>query len=86
MTCDEDPFRRRPRKSTPGYERRERCVWMARKMTEWPSEQRPFKKIRTSYGCNGDGIPLAVDRWYNFHEFGCHMGNVGIDSDWVKFF
>ena len=44
MTCDEDPFRRRPRKSTPGYERRERCVWMARKMTEWPSEQRPFKK------------------------------------------
>ncbi len=24
-----------------------------------------------------DGVPLAVDQWYDFHEFGCHLGNVG---------
>ena len=25
----------------------------------------------------GDAVPLAVDQWYDFHEFGCHLGNVG---------
>ncbi len=20
---------------------------------------------------------MAVDQWYDFHEFGCHLGNVG---------
>ena len=24
-----------------------------------------------------DAVPLAVGRWYDFHEFGCHPGNVG---------
>ena len=24
-----------------------------------------------------DGVPLAVDQWYDFHGFGCHLGNVG---------
>ncbi len=27
----------------------------------------------------GDGVPLAVDQRYDFHEFGCHLGNVGLN-------
>ncbi len=55
----------------------ERCVWMARKMTEWPSKRGPITKIMPSDGCKGDTVPVAVGRWYNFHEFGWHLGNVG---------
>ena len=29
----------------------------------------------------GDAVPLAVDQWYDFHEFGCHLGNVGSDDE-----
>ena len=36
-------------------------------------------KIMPSDGCKGDTIPLAVGKWYDFHEFGCHLGNVGLD-------
>ncbi len=28
-------------------------------------------------GCKGDTIPLAVDQWYDFPEFGSYLGNVG---------
>ena len=31
-----------------------------------------------------DGVPLAVDQWCNFHEFGCHLGNVGL-RDMIEF-
>ncbi len=77
-----DDLRRRPApaqagKSTARRKRQERCVWMARKMTEWSSKRRPLTKIRPSDGCKGDGFPLAVDQWYNFHEPGGHQGNVG---------
>ena len=51
---------------------------MARKMAEWPSERRPLTKIRPLDGCKGDGVPLVVDQWYDIHEFGCHLGNVGL--------
>ncbi len=77
MNCDEDPLRLRPRESTARRMRHERCVWMARKMTEWPSKRWPIAKIMPSDGCKWDTVPLAVGRWYNFHEFGCHLGNVG---------
>ena len=40
---------------------------------KWPSERRPLTKIRPSDGCKVDGTPLAVDQWYVFHEFGCHL-------------
>ena len=50
---------------------------MARKMTEWPSKRGPITKIMPSDGCIGDTVPLAVGKWYDFHEFGWHMGNVG---------
>ena len=51
---------------------------MARKMTEWPSKRGPITKIMPSDGCIGDTVPLAVGKWYEFHEFGWHMGNVGL--------
>ncbi len=25
---------------------------------------------------------LAVERWYDFHGFGCHLGNVDLDVIW----
>jgi hypothetical protein len=25
----------------------------------------------------GDKVPLVVGKWYDFHEFGWHLGNVG---------
>ena len=77
MICDEDPLRRRPRESTARRKRQERGVWMARKMTEWPSKRGPITKIMPSDGCIGDTVPLAVGKWYDFHEFGWYMGNVG---------
>ena len=52
---------------------------MARKMTEWPSKRGPITKIMPSDGCIGDTVPLAVGKWYEFHEFGWYMGNVGLN-------
>ena len=54
---------------------------MARKMTEWPSKRGPITKIMPSDGCIGDTAPLAVGKWYDFHEFGWYMGNVGPMSE-----
>ena len=54
---------------------------MARKMTEWPSKRGPITKIMPSDGCIGDTVPLAVGKWYEFHEFGWYMGNVGLWCD-----
>ena len=51
---------------------------MARKMTEWPSKRGPITKIMPSDGCIGDTVPLAVGKWYDFHEFEWYMGNVGL--------
>ncbi len=78
MNCDEDPLRRRPRESTARKKRQERCVWMARKVTEWPYNRGPISKIRPSGGCKGDTVPLAVERWYDFPEFGSYLGNVAL--------
>ncbi len=50
---------------------------MARKMTEWPSKRGSIAKIMPSDGCKGNTVPLAVGKWYEFHEFGCYLGNVG---------
>ncbi len=36
-------------------------------------------KIIPSGGCKGDTVPTAVERWYNFPEFGRYLGNVGQD-------
>jgi hypothetical protein len=44
-----------------------------------PNEGRS-PKIRSSDGCEGDAVPLAAERWYDFHEFGYHLGNVGYNE------
>ncbi len=51
---------------------------MAENLAKWPSKRGPISKIRPSDGCARDAVPLAVGQWYNFHEFGWHLGNVGI--------
>ena len=33
-----------------------------------------------SDGCGRSAVPLAVDQWCDFHEFGCHLGNVGLSD------
>ncbi len=84
MIYDEDPLRRRPRESTARRLRHERCVWMARETTKWPSTRWPITKIMSSDGCNGNRVPLEMGPWYDFREFGCHLGNVGFNPSWVK--
>ncbi len=51
---------------------------MAENLAKWPSKRGPISKIRPSDGCARDAVPLAVGQWYNFHEFGWHLGNVGL--------
>jgi hypothetical protein len=46
-------------------------------MTEWLSKRGPITKIMPSDGCKGDTAALALGLWYDFHEFGWHLGNVG---------
>jgi len=53
---------------------------MVGNLDKWPSKRGPISKIRPSDGCGRDAVPLAVERWYDFPEFGCHLGNVGIDE------
>ena len=77
MIYDEDPFRRKPGKSTARRKRREKCVRMARKMSEWPSKHGPMTKIMPSDGCKGDTAPLALGLWYDFQKIEWHLGNVG---------
>ena len=62
MIYDEDPLRRRPRESTARRLRHERCVWMARETTKWPSTRWPITKIMSSDGCNGNRVPLEMGR------------------------
>ncbi len=42
---------------------------MAENLDKWPSKRGPISKIRPSDGCGRDAVPLAVGRWYNFHDF-----------------
>ncbi len=50
---------------------------MARKMAEWHPKHRPNTKIMLPDGVKGDTAPLALGLWYDFHGFGCYLGNVG---------
>ena len=51
---------------------------MARETTKWRSTRWPITKIMSSDGCNGNRVPLEMGPWYDFREFGCHLGNVGL--------
>ena len=37
----------------------------------------PMGKIMPSDGSGRDAVLLAVERWYHFHESGCHLGTLG---------
>ena len=49
---------------------------MAENLGKWPSKRGPISKIGPSDGCGSDAVPLAVERWYEFHGFGWRLGNV----------
>ena len=74
LSLIDDPIRRRPRESTARRKRQERCV--CEKNDRVPSKRGPITKIMPSDGCIGD-TALAVGKWYDFHEFGWYMGDVG---------
>jgi len=78
MIYDKDPFRHRPRESTARKLRHERCVWAARKMTEWPSENGQTAKIRPLHSSGRNEVPLAAESKYHFLGFGTYLGNVGV--------
>ena len=46
---------------------------MAENLGKWPSKRGPIFKIRPSDGCGRGAVPLAVERWYDLHGFGCHL-------------
>ena len=50
---------------------------MAENLGMWPSKRGPISKIGPSEGCKGDAVPLTAEWWYEFHEFGWHLGNDG---------
>ncbi len=56
---------------------------MAENQGKWPSNRGLISKIRPSDGCGKDAVPLAVGKSYDFHKFGCHLGNVGL-SWWAR--
>ncbi len=52
---------------------------MARKMAEWHPKHRPITKIMRPDGVKRNTAPLALGLWYNFHEVGGYLGNVGLE-------
>ncbi len=56
---------------------------MAENLAKWPSKRGPVTKIMPSDGCGRDAVPLAVERRYDFPEFGGYPGNVGLGTDTV---
>ncbi len=53
---------------------------MTRKLTERHFDNGQTEKIRPSDGYGRGAVTLAVERWYDFPEFGGYLGNVG--SNW----
>jgi len=50
---------------------------MAENLGKWRSKREPISKFGLPDGGKGDTASLALGPWYDFHEFGCHLGNVG---------
>ena len=80
MICGEDPPRRRPRKSMSEVETTGELRLNPGKYGQMAFRTQKNRKIRPSDGCGRDTVPLAVKWWYDFPEFGCHLGNVGLTS------
>ena len=56
MIYDEDPFRRRSRKSPARQKRWEKCVWLVENWAEWASGHGQLTKIGLSDSCGGETI------------------------------
>ncbi len=54
---------------------------MAEILEKWASKREPISKIRPSDGCGRGAVTLAVERWYDFPEFGVYLGNVGLSLE-----
>ncbi len=52
---------------------------MAENLGKWRSKREPITKFGLSNGGKGGTAPLALGLWYDFHEYGWHLGNVGRD-------
>ena len=50
---------------------------MAENLGKWRSKREPITKFGLSNGGKGGTAPLALGLWYDFHEYGWHLGNVG---------
>ena len=50
---------------------------MVENLGKWSSKRGPISKISPSDGCGRDAVLLAVERRYDFLEFGGYLGNVG---------
>ncbi len=61
MIYDEDPFRRRPRKSTARRKRQEKCVWMTENTGELPSGHRKTEKSVHRMAAEKDLFPRRWD-------------------------
>ncbi len=54
---------------------------MTTKLAEWAFEHRQITRNSPSDGCGRAAVLLAVELWYDFHGFGCHLGNVGLETE-----
>ena len=53
---------------------------MAENLGQWPSKRGPIATIRPSDGYGRGTVPLALERWYDFHSLGSHLGYVGLNN------
>ena len=77
MICDQDPLRRRLRKSTPRYKTMRGVCLDDEKLVQMGFQLRADPQNHAIGWLQRGIVPLLVGRWYDFHEFGCHLGNVG---------
>ncbi len=47
---------------------------MVENFAKWPSERGQPAKVRSSEDCEGYGVPMTVDQWYDFNEFRMSSG------------
>jgi len=77
MTCDEDPFRRRPRKSTV----RQKTMGEVRlddgNYGKMAFRVRSTHQIRLPHNCRGKTVTMAAHFGYDRHGFEGYLGNVG---------
>ena len=80
MIYGEDPLRRRSR-NIDGEENATGGVCLnGGKSGQMVFRTRADLQNRAIGWLRKDGVRLAVDQWYDFHEYGCHLGNVGLGT------